>query len=727
MNQSSLLIYDDQDSLFGSPPPSPGRGRSPSQEASVAGEEVGPVTVVPSVGVGRKNVGTIALPGSHMSCAELPADLPASRVSLSRPTSSTDLPSITPPTIIATSTLARTPLAASRSSTRSIPSRASSAASFTPSAPTSTRKRKTPKAKSLTPAPPAPSITLPGPNEPTPPNFLRSQSSLLGLAGVVGCVKPTQLHTLFPQPVQQSRSHTPARGSTPAHPIVIDDEMPPRLDQLDPAILRSNILSSLTKEKNIFPVLESLVKILGGESHVASRNPPEPFARPYGHGVFNMQSFDVASRYTCGGSPTTAIPPPKRRKLKHVPAGAADWDIPFPFATGEGPEAYRDTWARDRTKRLVVQLLELVRDATKRAAIKTAKSGEGRTKAQSRRSSRSTSVETQVEQVSSTETIIPESTSHTTIPPHSAVIETPSNAMSMDNLYHFLSSLGSPMDSEGVTEAVSSATASDHLGFEEWLSQLQSLLPLEADTSTPELSGGGTQLLASSDFSSASGLAPSIPAPTQHHASIVPQPIQDQAIDPTLLAISQQAVSLAQSQFATPPPGDIPQALQISTILPVLSHTPRTSFSSVTGPPTPPSDAFFDALASTTAHREHVDGRHVYEPVEKGESANGTPGAVLSPSPTELSELPRISAAEEGKARANVDVTSATPPMSSRSTTPGVVSTTSRGVLDKQVILERARARRRQLVAEIERAKHEIWETSIESAVLVHLTRDKPS
>ncbi|KAF8442353.1 hypothetical protein L210DRAFT_3342551, partial [Boletus edulis BED1] len=59
------------------------------------------------------------------------------------------------------------------------------------------------------------------------------------------------------------------------------------------------------------------------------------------------------------------------RKLKHVPAGAVDWDIPFPFAPGEGPEAYRDTWARDRTKQLATQLLKLVKNAAKRAAIKT--------------------------------------------------------------------------------------------------------------------------------------------------------------------------------------------------------------------------------------------------------------------------------------------------------------------------------------------------------------------
>lgn len=96
---------------------------------------------------------------------------------------------------------------------------------------------------------------------------------------------------------------------------------------------------------------------------------------------------------------------------------------------------------------------------------------------------------------------------------------------------------------------------------------------------------------------------------------------------------------------------------------------------------------------------------------------------VSSSSPTEPSEPPRVTAVEKGKARAVGSVASATPSASSRST-PSVVST-SKGTLDKQAILERAQERRRQLVAVIERAKIEVWETTIENAVLVHLMRDR--
>ncbi|KAH0833305.1 hypothetical protein J3R83DRAFT_12370 [Lanmaoa asiatica] len=739
MNQSSLHTDEDQDSLFGSPPPSPARGRSPSEETFVTGDEIGPTIAVPSTGVGRKNVGTIALPGSHMSCAELPADLPASSLSLPRPTSSHDSPSIAPPSIAGTPTSVHTPAVGSRSSTRSVPSRASSAASNIPFTSASTRKRGTPKAKSITPAPPAPPITLPGPNEPTPPNLLRSQSSLLGLAGLVGCVKPARLYTgPRPTPVRQPRSHSPICGSTPTHPIVLDDDqdtphigkhpcdqlqMPQHLDQLNPEILRSNILCSLTKEKNIFPVLESLIKLLGGEPHLPSANPPpQPFARPYGHGVFNTQSPPpVPPLSTLGSSTTTsAVPLPKRRKLKHVPAGAVDWDIPFPFATGEGPEAYRDTWARDRAKQLVTQLLELVQNATQRAAIKTAKSGgkasERRTKTRDSQSSRSASVETRIGQISSTQANVRESLLHTNLSPEDAATGTPGD-VTPDNLGHYLDSLetpgtiGSPapgpkdrisVDSEGVVEEGGSAVPCDYSAFEEWLSRLQQFVPPETNTPTPE-SDWGTCPSVPLD-SSASSPAPNILVPKQSDALTAPHVIQDEAIDPALLAISQQVGSAPQSQSPTLPtstlaPGNVPQVLDLSLTLPVLAHSPRTSLSSLTEPLTPLSEAFADVPTSTIAHQD-----------------------LVRDPPMGHSEPPRITAAQKGKGRADASFTSAAPSASSRSTSS--VASTPKGVLDKQAIIERARERRGQLVAEIERAKIEMWEMSVENAVLVHFMRD---
>ncbi|KAG8213015.1 hypothetical protein J3R82DRAFT_11406 [Butyriboletus roseoflavus] len=725
MNQSSLHIDDDQDSLFGSPPPSPARGRSPSQETFIAGEGIGPIIAVPSTGAGRKNVGTIALPGSHMSCAELPADLSASSLSLPRPTSSHDSLSITPPSIAGTPTSLHTPVVASRSSTRSVPSRASSAASNIHSTSTSTRKRRTLKAKSVTPAPPAPPITLPGPNEPTPPNLLRSQSSLLGLAG---------LHV----PVQQSRSHSPICGSTPAHPIVLDDDQdtphigkhhcdqlqtPQHVDQLNPEIMRSNILNSLTREKNVFPVLESLIKLLGGEPHLSSANPPpQPFARPYGHGVLNTQPpLPVASLSAPGSSTAPAIPPQKRRKLKHVPAGAVDWDVPFPFAAGEGPEAYHDTWARDRAKQLVTQLLELVQNATKRAAIKTAKSrikaSEGRTRAQSSQSSRSASVETQIGQSNSTASSHPRILIHQPEPRSSGYWDANGQPSSKDRM---------PMELEGAVGAGSMPC--DYSAFEEWLSQLQQFVPLETNTPTPE-SDWGTPPAVPLD-SSACNPAPNIPVPMQRDTLTAPHAIRDEAIDPALLAISQRAGSSRRSESPTSPAsaltsGDIAQMLDISPTPPVLSHSPRTSLSSLTEPLTPCSEAFADIPTSMIANQDLVHDPPTPQPVEKdphSRPANQVQAPTLSSSPTEPSEPTCITAVQKGKGRADFSVPSPAPSTSNRST-PNVVST-AKGALDKQGILERARERRRQLVAEIERAKVEIWEMSIENAVLVHFMRD---
>lgn len=616
MNQCSHRTDEDlEDSLFGSPPPSPTRGRSPSQEIFISGDQVGPVIAVPSTGVARKNVGTIALPGSHMSCAELPANLPASSLSFPRPTSSHPSPSTTPLVFAGAST--HTPVVTSRSSSRSVSSRTSSATCTTTSASTvaSSRRRRTPKAKSLTPAPaPAPPpISLPGPNEPTPPNFLRSQSSLLGLAGLVGCVKPAQLYTHAPQHTSVRQSLI--RGSTPTNPIVLDDdqdaphieELPSpqphvlhSLDQLDPELLRSNILNSLIQEKNIFPVLESLIKLLGGEPHFPSSPPPQLFSRPYGHDIVNVQSPRVSA--TAGS--TTIVPPQKRRKLKHVPAGAVDWDIPFPFATGEGPEGYRYTWARDRAVHLVTQLLELIQGATKRAAIKTAKSrgtsSKRRTRAQSHWSSRSASVESQIRQVGSTRADTNESLLHASSNLESAASGTPSNVTPVDSLSDFLGSLESP----STVEEGSLAVSCDYSAFEEWLSQLQQFIPLETNAPTPESDCDACSPVPLD--SSAPGLAPN--ASAQCEADKDSHAIRDEAIDPTLLAISQLGGSAPQSQSPTSPaptlaPSNFAPVLDTSTPT-TLTHSARTSSSSLTELLTPPSEVSADALTSTIAHQD---------------------------------------------------------------------------------------------------------------------------
>ncbi|EPT05552.1 hypothetical protein FOMPIDRAFT_1077553, partial [Fomitopsis schrenkii] len=58
------------------------------------------------------------------------------------------------------------------------------------------------------------------------------------------------------------------------------------------------------------------------------------------------------------------------RRLNSVPAGASDWDVPYPFQAGQGPADYQTTWAKERAARLVRELVTLVRDAAKKAAVK---------------------------------------------------------------------------------------------------------------------------------------------------------------------------------------------------------------------------------------------------------------------------------------------------------------------------------------------------------------------
>ncbi|KIK41743.1 hypothetical protein CY34DRAFT_805689 [Suillus luteus UH-Slu-Lm8-n1] len=316
------MFEDDEDSLFGSPPPSPVRGRSPAFPAQAAQERGTGIT---------KNVGAIALPGSHMSCSELPADLlalpfggfstrepPPSHALLVQKTSQAQLPRVTSPA----------PFSISRPSSRA------------------TGKRKPTKSQSATPRPAPPPIPFPGPDEPLPSNFLRNQEALLGIAGLVGNVKPTSLP-------QQT-----IRGSTPSNPIIIEESDPARLPNADPSQLTSingeDAITSLIRQKNIFPVLSNIVKLLGN-SPAASTRPPSTHYRAYSR--------------LCSEPATSAPPALKRRKLTSVPAGAVEWDVPYPFPEGEGPEAYHATWERERARHLITQLVESIKAASEQSPL----------------------------------------------------------------------------------------------------------------------------------------------------------------------------------------------------------------------------------------------------------------------------------------------------------------------------------------------------------------------
>ena len=315
---------DEDDSLFGSPPPSPARGRSPQ-------------LALPTGPGHTENVGTIALPGSQY-CSELAIDPAVLFFKPPLPQRNTD-----------TSTPTPTPTPLTPSSTQS-PTHGPTASRRPSRAPMSSRNE---RVQSATPHP-TPPINFPNPDEPLPLNFLRSQQALLGHAGLISGLDPSTLSTKY------------HKGATSQNPIIVEDELdPPPLGKRDaysfdssllPSPPSDEVVSSLVKQKNIFPVLESLLRLLSGAG-VSNISPAlTPFCSP-------ASSFNALSKERGAA--------PKRRKLNSVPAGAADWDVPYPFQQGEGPTDYRLYWEKERLKQLLSQIGVLVKGAKRSAAART--------------------------------------------------------------------------------------------------------------------------------------------------------------------------------------------------------------------------------------------------------------------------------------------------------------------------------------------------------------------
>ena len=318
--------HSDDDSLFGSPPSSPNLVPTTGRFSSLAlpGGADAPNLALP------KNVGAIALPGSHDS-SEHVVNLPASP------------PRRAAPAIVPQKQHERTNANEGSTPIHAVKPK-----------PRKTNKKRA-KTTSATPEPAnRPSLTIPDADQPLPPNFLRNQQALLGLAGVVGGINPAQL------------SVRGSRGTTAQNPIVVDEEETPSIStsawksrqlQLpnDMPIPSSQAISdTLITQGNIIPVLRSLLPYFGAvpNSNFQSSNSQLPQKR-----------FSI--------SPELAPPPLKRRKLNSVPAGAADWDVPYPFPENEGPQHYLQEWEKERGKKLVAELVSLVRDAVKKAAAKT--------------------------------------------------------------------------------------------------------------------------------------------------------------------------------------------------------------------------------------------------------------------------------------------------------------------------------------------------------------------
>ncbi|KAF9792204.1 hypothetical protein BJ322DRAFT_20613 [Thelephora terrestris] len=301
----------DDESLFGSPPPSPITGKT-----SLA---------LPSGRLdSEQNVGTLALPGSH-DPSKLPVDSVVSLLDARhRPFQARSSRSSTPAYTAASRAASLAPTVMDYD--------AVTRPSLSQNSGTSNKRKRTKKSSNTTSAmAPGPSIELPPSDAPVPPNFLRNQQALLGIAGLVAKINPASLST---------RRYN--QGNDPQNPIVVEEGGTTFTRFGRPvAPTPAQLLATLSAQKDLFPVLDQLLGIL-------------------------RRGIDPPAQST--SSPSQ--PSSKRRKLSQVPAGAADWDVPFPFSPGEGPPNYKEEWTNERCERLVSDFIALLREGANKAAAR---------------------------------------------------------------------------------------------------------------------------------------------------------------------------------------------------------------------------------------------------------------------------------------------------------------------------------------------------------------------
>jgi hypothetical protein len=157
-----------------------------------------------------------------------------------------------------------------------------------------------------------PPIALPSPSSQIPAHFLRSQDALLGHAGMIGAVRPSQL------PLPQPR----AAGLRREHPIVVDPEPAPPAPApaSAPGPSQAQVLQALVEDKEAVSTLAEILRLAAENKRAPP--PPPPDARPM-----------------------------KRRRLARADV---DWDA-------------RRAANQARLQRLVGRLVVLIQDAARRA------------------------------------------------------------------------------------------------------------------------------------------------------------------------------------------------------------------------------------------------------------------------------------------------------------------------------------------------------------------------
>lgn len=594
--------------------------------------------------------------------------------------------------------------------------------------PAKPRKNKTKaKAKSATPgpAPVGPAFSIPETSEPLPPNFLRNQQALLGLAGMVGGINPAQLST---------RS---SRGTTVNNPIVVEEETPsisksswkarqPQLPPNAPLPSSQAIADSLVSQGNIFPVLRSLMPYFGVSANVGCCAGGSSTHRFYLH---NQGETNV---------PSLTAPPLKKRKLHSVPAGAKDWDVPYPFPANEGPPRYLESWEKERGKKLMMQLIALVREAVQKAAAKAfvqedrpnmEKATEQLFGSNPLRHYRSSVMNYGRDDVSLSAQENPNDPSPST----------PSSGQEMQMSFpDFIASTDYGADS-------GSTFNSD---FETLLGAVNDAL------SDPNVQLTGNDLAAMSSF----GMSPAMSnSPTLTSSTRLSTPF-----DLTPPSTADNKENDAFSQFPDFNFNDIP----IDPALMDFSWPNLATSGPSQSPPAGlfggvPDESLFDATTQNAAFGQGVPSEYSsFDPglwniiAENPELflSNSSTDNIAPNAPTSTSSAPSVSASNTRPCSLPLPIAKITSanryfannrhfpavqgqprldsrPLDVRFMPPMVDAVRSAKPtakkLDREDVVRRAKVRREQLAAEIARAKIELWETTIEQGILTHMSKDK--
>ncbi|KAL5504119.1 hypothetical protein ACEPAH_8192 [Sanghuangporus vaninii] len=671
------------DSLFGSPPPSPAldftRGGSP--ELALPGAACAILPDLP------KNVGTIALPGSHTRSEfsdSLPARIPR--------------PQLRQATLLAQSQQLQDrleewngPRAMSAPTAGSVREKIS---------------KKTKKAKSDVPHARAGSqISSLLTSVDLPPNFLRYHSQLLGLTGLAG----------------SAGRYVDNRGMSKENPIVVEEDTtshdvrPLQTQQIQsPANATSQVIAdTLVSQGSIFPILRSLVPYLGLSTNIGCCNDNTPYQ-------YRAHEQNRSSNITA--------PPLKRRKLNQVPAGAKDWDVPYPFPANEGPPNYLESWKKKRGKKLMMRLVSLVREAVQKA---TTKSQMHESNPNAMTESPAAEAARRQEPVMDNNALMTELQSLATSIPVTLPMEqesafsdflasSPGNA---DPAWSFTS------DFDSLLGAVNDTLSNPNVHLTGNDLAMMSSYPFSPTVSSSPTLSSSTRLPTPSDFT-----------PTSHHSKetdAIQSPdfnFDDISIDPNVLDFSSwpsdsnspaqtstEQVRTGGELFAGMGESSVPWEQDVLAFDQGLwEEIIKNLDSCSTIPPsegTPTVETIPDSTATIVDAQPHgMPERPADEEPEPNPSVDAPPlPPPSSPSAvhSETSQQPAQSLSKIPLADAEIVHTK----------WGGSEPSTKRPNRDE--VLQRARVRREQLAAEIARAKVELWETTIEQGVLTHLSKDK--